>query len=92
VTYKGVARDQDTLPGVKAFDGKKLPPPYVGWDGLLAHWQTVIERLANEFATGQAQVDPLPNACRYCHLSSVCRVREQSEAGIGAVQDEEDGE
>jgi ATP-dependent helicase/nuclease subunit B len=87
IGYQGAARDADVLPGVKAFN-TALPSPHQGWQGLLAHWESVITRLANAFAEGQAAVDPLPNACRYCHLSSVCRVNEQAEAGLTALHDE----
>jgi probable DNA repair protein len=92
VGYQGIACDQGVLPGVKAFDSKKSLPSFVSWEALLAHWEAVITRLANEFSRGQAQVDPLPNACRYCHLSTVCRVSEQAEAGLAALQDDQDPE
>ncbi len=78
VAYQGVARDDDVLPGIQAFNGKHPPSAQVEWSGLLDYWERVIARLANEFATGDARVDPLPSACRYCHLSTLCRVREQA--------------
>ncbi|HYM36555.1 MAG TPA: PD-(D/E)XK nuclease family protein, partial [Steroidobacteraceae bacterium] len=37
VAYQGVARDDNLLPGVKAFNGKNLPEPYVNWQGLLEY-------------------------------------------------------
>jgi ATP-dependent helicase/nuclease subunit B len=79
VTYQGVAREEGLLPSIKAFNDKHLPLPHTGWNGLLDYWHTVIARLANEFASGNAAVDPLPTACRYCHLSTLCRVHEQTE-------------
>jgi len=95
VGYQGVARDEGLLPGMKAFDSNKLPAPHTGWTGLLQHWQAVIERLADEFADGRADVDPLPNACRYCHLASMCRIGEMEAAGDTVLRevdqvDEED--
>jgi len=76
VAYQGVARDGDVLPGVQAFNDKYLPAPYVQWQGLLSFWKSVITRLANQFAAGDAYVDPLPTACRNCHLSTLCRINE----------------
>jgi RecB family exonuclease len=82
VSYQGVARDDGLLPGIKAFNDKYLPAPYVQWNGLLAYWEGVITRLANEYFAGAALVDPLPTACRYCHLSTLCRVHEVKEASV----------
>jgi ATP-dependent helicase/nuclease subunit B len=76
VGYQGVAMDNGVLPNVKAFD-KDLPPPHTGWNGLQMYWQDVVARLANQFVRGEAQVDPLPTACRHCHLSTLCRVHER---------------
>ena len=41
---------------------------------LLQLWSKRIERLAAEFATGQAEVAPTLTACRYCGLQALCRV------------------
>jgi probable DNA repair protein len=78
VAYRGLARHDEILPGIRAFAGKDLPAPYAEWEGLMSYWRSVIERLANEFASGDARVDPLPSACRYCHLSTLCRIHEQA--------------
>lgn len=80
VGYQGVACDDRLLPGVKAFGAKK--PPLDNWEGLLQHWRRVIERLAGEFVAGRAAVDPLPNACRHCHLRSLCRVAERQPVDV----------
>jgi probable DNA repair protein len=77
VAYQGLAQDDGVLPGVSAFNDKHLPAPYEQWHGLLNYWHSVITRLANQFASGAAQVDPLPTACRYCHLSTLCRINDQ---------------
>ncbi|MBC7984967.1 MAG: PD-(D/E)XK nuclease family protein, partial [Candidatus Obscuribacterales bacterium] len=90
VAYQGVARSAGLLPDVKAFNGKSLPPQYVGWEGLLAYWRVVIARLADQFVAGEAQVDPLPTACRYCHLSTLCRIREKQHDGLTLLNDGED--
>jgi probable DNA repair protein len=80
VAYQGLAQDDGVLPGVNAFNDKHLPAPYEQWHGLLNFWHSVITRLANQFASGAAQVDPLPTACRYCHLSTLCRINDQGHA------------
>ena len=41
---------------------------------LLDRWSERIERLAMEFREGRAAVDPIPTACRTCHLHGLCRV------------------
>lgn len=41
---------------------------------LMQVWAARIERLAREFRDGCAAVDPLPTACRTCHLQGLCRV------------------
>ncbi len=44
------------------------------WESLRAYWQDILTELANRYAAGDAQVDPAPQACRYCDLASVCRI------------------
>jgi probable DNA repair protein len=46
------------------------------WPAQLAEWRTVVERLASEFLSGRAAVDPLPLACSTCHLQAFCRIDE----------------
>jgi ATP-dependent helicase/nuclease subunit B len=41
---------------------------------LMRRWSERIDRLAREFREGRAAVDPLPTACRTCHLHGLCRV------------------
>jgi probable DNA repair protein len=41
---------------------------------LLDVWAGRIERLAEEFRSGRAAVDPTPTACRTCHLHGLCRI------------------
>ncbi len=47
------------------------------WNTQITEWKTTVERLAAEFKQGRAEVDPLnPQVCTYCHLASMCRIRE----------------
>jgi ATP-dependent helicase/nuclease subunit B len=41
---------------------------------LLELWSRRIDKLAREFADGEAAVDPTANACRSCRLQGLCRV------------------
>jgi ATP-dependent helicase/DNAse subunit B len=49
------------------------------WSSLVAEWQQNLGRLAAEFLSGEAQVDPLPAACNYCGFQSICRVDVRSQ-------------
>jgi len=78
--YVGLARDGDLLPGVKAFAESRQRDHHAGWTELLADWRRELERLATQFATGLADVDPKrpPHTCQYCDLGPFCRIRERS--------------
>ena len=49
------------------------------WEDLRGRWRTRLEALAEDYARGEAAIDPLPQACRYCSLGSVCRYAETRE-------------
>lgn len=44
------------------------------WESLCAEWRESLEQLAIEFQRGEAEVDPLANACNYCGFEPLCRV------------------
>lgn len=44
------------------------------WEDLKAQWQRDLEHLARAFMAGDSAIDPLPGACQYCGLDSLCRV------------------
>lgn len=46
------------------------------WQALLHHWRFSLTRLAEQYVEGDARVDPLPQECATCHLSSLCRIHE----------------
>ena len=70
--FLGLARDENILPGIKPFGEAGLD-----WAGLQHNWKEVLQTLAQSFAEGEATVDPRDdNACRYCHLMSLCRIHE----------------
>ncbi len=48
------------------------------WSDQISSWREELERLAEEFADGNAIVAPTTKACDYCHLDAFCRIFEQS--------------
>jgi len=81
VRFDGISASEKLLPrvaGVKGPEGRSED----AWQLRVREWRAVVERLARDFAAGRAPVDPLPRACDYCHVASVCRV------GDGIVVDE----
>jgi hypothetical protein len=39
-------------------------------------WRRVLEKLAKNYRAGHAEVDPKRDACDYCGLKALCRIRE----------------
>ena len=56
--------------------------PGDAWETRTREWLARIQRLAADFLAGRAAVDPMPDACKYCHVISVCRI---SDRGAGLV-------
>jgi ATP-dependent helicase/nuclease subunit B len=82
VEYRGWSRSGAVGAGVPVYPAKipkRLDPP-PDWGALLAHWRAALTRLATTYVAGDAAVDPLPAACAYCHLSTLCRIHEHTEA------------
>ncbi len=46
------------------------------WNSFLKNNETEVLRLSNDFIRGYAAVDPQSGACKYCQVSSICRVGE----------------
>ena len=40
----------------------------------VARWRAVLESLVHEFQSGNARVDPLRGACRFCGIRALCRI------------------
>lgn len=62
---------------------------YGRFQETLAGWRPQLERLAGEFLSGHAEVDPKRppsvsnSTCTYCHLSALCRIAEFAAPGEG---------
>lgn len=64
--FKGRAADPASLPrGIRALEQ---------WDTETRRWSEMIARLVTGHVQGIAAVAPLPGACDYCHLDSLCRI------------------
>lgn len=51
------------------------------WDSLNQRWTENLQRLAAEFVSGEAQVDPVgPSSCTWCGLQPLCRIGMDQEA------------
>jgi hypothetical protein len=72
VRFSGVAAAGDLLPRVQAVP--VTAEAVADWNAQQRTWQALIERLIRAFLAGDAQVDPAPGACDYCHLTDVCRI------------------
>ena len=46
------------------------------WRSRTQEWLACLERLASEFVSGYAAVDPKPLACLFCPMDSLCRIAE----------------
>jgi probable DNA repair protein len=60
------------------------------WDARRLQWRAALDALLDEHAAGHAQVAPLRDACRVCHLAALCRRQEL--AADAAEADAEDGD
>jgi ATP-dependent helicase/nuclease subunit B len=70
--FHGLAHAARLLPQVKAVQ------PADGWAVRHEAWRATLERLIGNFLAGDAAVDPKPNACKYCHVSGICRIAERA--------------
>jgi ATP-dependent helicase/nuclease subunit B len=72
VRFTGVAASGTVLPRVKALTA--TTGAAVDWSTQQRNWEALIERLIRAFLSGEAQVDPAPGACDFCHISGICRI------------------
>ena len=89
VGFSALAADPDLLPG----RSNPVEGSVRNWSALVDHWSDVLERLAMQFAAGDAAVDPkrLPQTCRYCDLPTLCRINERGGAVTAGARDDDDG-
>ncbi len=82
--FAGVSAEATGIPGIKAVEkaGKKFAA-LNDWDALTSLWRRGLLQLAESYVAGDAIVDPLKNACDYCHLQAACRINERRAEAIG---------
>ena len=88
--YRGLAARDGVAVGVVPYaDYPNKPPEAEDWPALQAYWRRHLTALAEEYAAGEARVDPkTPDTCKHCHLAMLCRIHELA----GAVEEEEVGD
>ncbi|MET0989001.1 MAG: PD-(D/E)XK nuclease family protein, partial [Steroidobacteraceae bacterium] len=81
VEYRGWSNGVEIAPGIAPYPlgTRRVFDPPIDWNALLQRWQQSLSTLALEYVRGEAPVDPLPDACTYCHLSTFCRIHERDE-------------
>jgi probable DNA repair protein len=79
--FDAIARDAPLVPGRgrERAGAQELP-----WPVLQGAWRERIAALVRAFLAGEAQVDPKPDACKYCHVIDICRI------GASSFETEED--
>ncbi|SCX44316.1 PD-(D/E)XK nuclease family protein [Nitrosospira sp. Nsp1] len=89
--FTTLARDGNLLPGGKALHESRQADQYGSWEDLVAAWHADLARIAADFISGDAKIDPktYPHTCRYCDVRSVCRIHER--AGKEFTEQEEEG-
>lgn len=56
--------------------GDKCEVPEKDWNLQLQEWSETVYKLAREFETGYAAVNPRKDACTYCDIKPICRIAE----------------
>lgn len=76
--FVGLAREAEVLPGARTPDAVRAGAE-ADWPAQVKFWRREIDRLAQDFADGNAAVDPKDGleSCRYCDQQPLCRVHER---------------
>ena len=93
VEYRGVSNGIPMAPGIEPYEtaSRRWINAPADWSGLLRRWHSALDSLACDYIAGEARVDPLSDACTYCHLSTFCRVHERSEEAAAETGDDDAG-
>jgi probable DNA repair protein len=76
--FEGISEQDLDIPGVSQLEQIRDFEAPKEWHHLQTYWQEKLKNLACQFKEGNAQATPLlgSTSCRYCHLSSLCRIDE----------------
>ena len=91
--FVGLSRDENVLPGVKTVEKNRSARRYAAtWPQLQAAWREQVDRLGEDFASGDARVDPklAGLTCERCDLKPLCRVHERATGLQEAVVEDEE--
>ncbi|HEX6633580.1 MAG TPA: PD-(D/E)XK nuclease family protein, partial [Usitatibacter sp.] len=92
--FAGLARDEGLLPGVGTVDGHRAAKRHAAsWSELLAKWREELDALGENYASGDARIDPKKSlaTCERCDLQTLCRVHERFGMSAGDDAAEEEG-
>ena len=78
VKYVGLSDSTEHFSALKDLGDSKIKADEGIWSSQMAYWKTVMTTLSNEFVSGDARVSPTKMACRYCDLTSLCRINEHT--------------
>lgn len=85
--FRGVAASESIAPGIKPHDEHRHAREFPSWEAMIAGWQAVLTRLAQDFREGHAPVEPKDaTTCRYCECAPLCRLYEWSGARFSEEQ------
>jgi ATP-dependent helicase/nuclease subunit B len=82
VRFDGVAATSGLLPKVRGVTAPGADSDTDAWTLRRREWLACVEKLAMDFLSGRAAVDPMPNACDYCPVIGVCRIADRAAAEI----------
>ena len=88
VSFKGIADQKGRVPGVDGLKTADAATAAQAWQDQIARWRSHVEALTRDFLAGRAEVDPVEQACRTCHLHCFCRIADIAPAAEGASPDE----
>jgi probable DNA repair protein len=76
--FSGKSSRTGLLPDVKGLQGldhRKVPAEEIdaAWRAQLEEWLRGLTRIATEYISGRAPVQPASDVCRNCHLTVLCR-------------------
>ena len=90
--FVGVARDEGVLPGVPPVERHVAVRKFAGsWPQLQAAWREQVDRLGEDYASGDARIDPKHAGltCERCDLKPLCRVHERATGLPETIEDDE---
>jgi probable DNA repair protein len=86
--FVGRSSRKNLLPEISGLSPSKVPAEQIeaAWQADIERWLTGLHRLAADYIAANAPVQPAPDVCRHCHLTTLCRRLELSRDG--SEQDE----